>query len=164
MYPKFNGISSIIISNENEVLSLNNLQFISANKILFAYNCKSLSKFDSNVKEERKSYREKETLSTLGPKGHKILILSGRNVGYNCILSFGQVAENFDKIPFVCREAVPRVYDNKWQKKLNDKIQFMPSIMPGIPDIQMHLTKDELKNGCKYMADAANHYWGVGAF
>lgn len=161
MYPLYKEKQYVTLCNENEVLNLNILQLISAEKILFGTNSQVFSKINSKHWDIREKNRKNSGVSSFGSKSEKLICMSMRSVILNHSFSFGKVHTDFTNIPFACREAVPRKWDEKWEKKLNDK----PQVMLGDLEIQtdilkrMGKTKKEYKRGLEDMAKSAKKYW-----
>lgn len=82
---------------------------------------------------------------------------------YDCELSFGQLSHQYRRIPFTCREAVPRKWEAEWERKLNFKEQVIMTFMRDNPKMMADsgLTKKDLKLGYRRMASVAKNYWNV---
>ena len=161
MYPRFADKLYVNLNNENEVRHLNVLQFISAEKILFAYQESDFPLFTSAEWEIRSQNRDGEAIRAMGPPTQKLIATSPRKTIYDCEFSFGKVHSSFSDIPYSCREAVPRTWDEGWEKKLKDKGGIIAGISEHRPDM-MHsigLTKKKIRRGCQLMLRAAQRYW-----
>lgn len=165
MYPRFKNISYAECNDENEVSNLNTLQLLSAEEILFAAphstSENDLFVFTESEWESRKINREQRALSALGPPGNKLLVSSMRKTIYNCELSFGQVCHRFKRIPFICKEAPSRVWDDAWETKLKLKGDLLAEISKSTPNIlaENGISIKELRRGCQRMASATQVYW-----
>lgn len=161
MYTQYRDLLYAYNDDEDEVHNLNVLQLISAEKILFSYRGTEFSTFNEKEWEAREINRNGKVLSTLGPDGNKMLISSMRKTIYECELSFGQTSHRFKRIPFICREAVPRLWDSRWENKLTIKADVMTEILKVSPQLldEYKITKKELRRGCQRMASAAKVYW-----
>ena len=161
MYPKYKDLMYIESKDENEVSNLNALQVISANKILLAEQDSSFPLLHDSVWESRQINREQNATSVLGSDDEKLLIATPRKVIYRCDFSFGAICHRFKRIPFVCREAPPRKKDKDWEKKLDLKIQMLPTIISTTSKLaaQYGLTKKELRRGFQRMSTATKVYW-----
>lgn len=163
MYSRFRNKQYMDIEDENEVYNLNAFQYVSAETILFSYRADELCDFSNSVKEAREKCRNKKTISTLGPEQNKIIYSGMRLTLYDCELSFGQLSHQYRRIPFTCREAVSRQWDEGWERKLNIKEQVIMAIMREKPQIMADsgLTKKDLKLGYRRMASVAKNYWNL---
>lgn len=151
----------IVAYDENEIVHLNIMQYISAEKIIYAQDKEDLLFINEDVKTERAKNRSQDPVQKLGTDNHEMLIYSNRRVIHECDLSFARLGHAVRKIPYPCREAVPRIYENGWQKKLYQKEEIFPAIMKQIPGIKedMNMTIKDAKRGCKQMTRFAEIYW-----
>lgn len=157
MYTHFKNVQYVDMDDEVEVCNLNAYQYISAEKILFSYRTEDMCDFSDSVKVARKKCREKGAISTMGPDNYKIFFGGMRLTLYDCDLSFGQLPHQYKRIPFICREAVPRKWQMEWERKLNINKQVMSEFVKIDPD--SGLTKKDLKLGYRRMASVAKKYW-----
>lgn len=160
VYTHFKNFDEIILQDEQEVFHLNIMQYISAENIIFAYDKKDLLFIDEYVKDERKRNAERPKLATLGPDNGKMLIMNERRIIHTYEFSFARLNHNIRKIPYSCREAVPRKWDKEWQEKLHIKMDSLPQVirMTNMEE-KMGLTSKEFKRGCKNMIIFAEQYW-----
>lgn len=161
MYPHYSGKQYVTLTNENEVLNLNVLQLISAEKILFGCDYQSFVKLTSEHWKNRTLNRKSSGTYALGSNSQKIIGFSMRKTILKHNFSFGKVNSDFANIPFSCREAVPRKWDENWEEKLYTKVDVLPQIISQTPGSlkRINLTKKELKKGYEKMAKAAKKYW-----
>lgn len=161
IYSRFKNNQYTDIYDESEVYNLNAFQYISAEKILFAHGKNEFLNWGDDVKVARSNCREGNAISTLGPEGNRIIMSGQRLVLYDCELSFGQLPHRFKRIPFTCREAVPRKWEMEWESKLNLKEQIMMEVFKMNPKslADIGLSKKDLKRGYRRMALAAHNYW-----
>ena len=161
MYPRFADKLYVNLSNENEVRHLNVLQFISAEKILFAYEASDFPLFTTDDWKKRSQNREGEAIQALGPSTQKLIATSPRKVIYDCEFTFGRVCSSFAGIPYSCREAVPRAWEEGWEKKLKEKGNIITGISEYRPEMlySIGLSKKEIRRGCQLMLRAAQCYW-----
>lgn len=157
MYTRFKNVQYVNMDDEVEVCNLNALQYVSAEKILFSYRAEDICDFSDSVKVAREKCRKKDAISTMGPDNYKIFFGGMRLTLYDCDLSFGQLTHQYRRIPFICREAVPRKWEMEWERKLNIKQQVMSEFVKVDPD--SGLTKKDLKLGYRRMALVAKKYW-----
>ena len=97
----------------------------------------------------------------MGSDDQRMFCTSPRKVIYHCDFSFGAVCHRFKRIPFVCKDALPRKWDSEWEKKLDMLEQILPTVITSKPELQAQygLTKKEIRKGCQRMATAAKVYW-----
>lgn len=152
------------LSSQEEVKNLNNMQYISAEKILFSRRKQELMEYEEindNLKDQRVLNRDRGPISTMGPEGHKLIFSYMRQTFYDCDLSFGKLNREANKIPFVCREAAPRKWEKGWEQKLHIKEGIMMTIYH--TDVEAvdktGFTKKELRRGYRKMATFADIYW-----
>ena len=160
MYPRFKGQCYITSKNEKEVHNLNVLQLISAQKILFCSSPLFEKSFNYDEWDARNRNRMGEAVTTMGTSTQKLIAVNPRKTFYNCSFSFGKVSYSFDQIPYPCREAAPRQYDAKWQKKLESKGEIMGAIFAEWKrEGKSKLSQKEIVRGCNAMLNATENYW-----
>lgn len=161
MYPRFKGKLYVDVDNENKVRNLNVLQLISAEKILFAYDKTDFNCFSAMDWQIRSRNRETEAIHSLGSSTNKMIVASPRKVILDREFTFGKVHSTFAGIPYSCREAVPRLWDESWEKKLKEKGDIIAGISIHQPQIlySMGISKKEFRRGCQMMLRAAQAYW-----
>lgn len=161
MYPRFKDKLYVNITNENEVKNLNALQLTSAEKILFAYDTYDFQSFSTTAWKNRTISIEFPLVQTLGSDTQKVIGIDQRKNVFLCEFSFGKMQNRFSKIPFSCREAVPRIWEQDWEDKLKIKIDLLPQILEHTPTLltTMKLTKKECRMGLREMLAAAKAYW-----
>lgn len=161
MYPKNNGSGLLINSDSAEVAALNDYQLVSADQIVFGIDEGDLSRFSEKAWRARRERLDSPTVTALGPPESKMLRFAPRQVLLDHELSFGEVRHSFKRIPFACREAVPRKWEQGWEDKLNMKEDMMLGIKQALPDLlaDSELTSKELRRGYRMMARSAAQYW-----
>lgn len=150
-----------VVFDENEVIHLNIMQYISAEKIIYAQDKEDLLFINEDVEIERGKNRNQDPVQKLGTDNQEMLIYSNRRVIHECDLSFARLGHAVRKIPYPCREAVSRTYENGWQWKLHQKEEIFPIIMKQVPGMKedMNMTIKDAKRGCKQMTRFAEIYW-----
>lgn len=161
MYPKFKGKTYVELSNEKEVLNLNILQLISAEKILFGKDPNVFSILKSQHWVIRERNRNSKAVHALGTSTQKMIGTFPRTTILDYEFSFGKTHPDFSTIPHPCKEAVPRIWEKEWEEKLNMKATMMSQIAGYQPDMikKLGLTKKEFRKGFEKMAKAAKKYW-----
>ena len=159
MYKANKNITAI--TEEEEIFHLNAYQYISAENIVYGKEKKDLNFVRESLKDERRKNRSINPVQALGPQDSKLIAMSNKRIIHDCNLSFAYLSHEIRKIPFMCREAVPRKWEKGWKDKLRDKEVILPQIMrihredkekPG-------LTIKEIKRGCRLMSNYAEKYW-----
>ena len=159
MYSKYRGRLCINSTNESEVKTLNILQFLSAEKTIYAHDSEDFPFFNSDNWKLRLLNRDSKKTQSLGVPGNEIIHIGMRQTIYDCTLSFAKINEKTKRIPSECKEAFPRQYNKEWYEKLLSKIEVIPLIAEKRPDCFNGLTKKEVRKGCKNMFDFAVEYW-----
>lgn len=160
MYPKYKNTTSIQCTDENEVKKLNIYQLLSADRVLFSNSQEEVFSFSEEEWNIRKNNRERAPLSMLGDETHRLIQVSTRKTIHDCSFSFGQVSHKFKRIPFVCKDCIPRVWSLEWERKLNLAESIMPKIIKdGKNDLGQSISKKDLRRGYRRMASAAKVYW-----
>ena len=161
MYPHFRGMTYVKSNDCEEVIHLNTLQYISAEKILFSHSDKDFLFISESAENIRERNRAKCPVTTLGVDGNKVIATGMRTTIYKCDWSFAQVSHRFKRIPFVCKEAPPRKWDYKYEQQLNQRSEVLDMVFRASPQTfaSYKITGKELRRGCKRMASAAKVYW-----
>lgn len=161
MYPRFKGKLYVNITNENEVKNLNALQLASAEKILFAHEPCEFKCFSTEMWKNRELSRESSTIHTLGSDTQRLIATDLRKTIFTCEFSFAKMQNSIKRIPFPCREAVPRKWEQSWEDKLKDKSYLLPQLAVQTPTLlkTVNLTKKEYRRGLKEMLVVAKSYW-----
>lgn len=159
MYKANKNITAIL--EEEEIYHLNAYQYISAERIVYGKEKKDLDFVRESLKDERRKNRAVNPVQALGPLDSKLIAMSNKRIIHDCNLSFTYLSHEIRKIPLMCREAVPRMWEKGWQDKLKNKEIILPQIMrihreeKGKPG----LTIKEIKRGCRLMSNYAEKYW-----
>lgn len=161
MYLEFGNEQYISVYDENEVENINKMQYLSAENLVFAKSKKDLIFVNEEIVAERIQNRSIAPIQTLGSDEHKMMIYSNRRVVHKCDLSFTRMGHAARKIPYSCREAVPRIWEKEWQDKLHTKEEIMPMIINQIPNMkeELGMSAKEAKRGCRLMTRFAELYW-----
>lgn len=161
MYARNKDQQYIVSNDENEVKNLNTIQYLSAEKIVFALKTDNFDFVDDAIIEQRKKEREKSPISALGTKEQKMIIEQNRGIYLDCDLSFALLSHNIRKINYSCREAMPRTWMQKWENKLYKREELIPLLAQQMPDMEkgVGITRKELKRGCHLMTNFALQYW-----
>lgn len=163
MYPRFNGQQYIVLNNEREVQNLNALQLASAEQILFAISPSDFNSLTSKNWDFRNISRNKKATASLGTPEQPLIITQMRNTIFDCEFTFGKLCSAFDNIPFLCREAVPRKWEDECELKLKSKGDILLKISESDPNMLLAngISRKECKRGCQAMLAATKRYWNV---
>ena len=114
------------------------------------------------VNDEILASREKEEIRNktqcLGPRGHRLIAVQAKGTNYYYKLPYMLLPRKYQKIPYQCREPLPREYDIAWEKKLAMKYQIVSIAHKASRHIQS-LSKTDFKIGCRRMESLAKEYW-----
>ena len=149
--------------DEDEVVNVNQYEFINAERMVFSLEKQNFSLVTSNVIEKREREERRNKTQSLGAEGSKRLIISQlRGTDYYFELPYFYLPREWRRIPYNCREAIPRHYEKGWSEKLAlkyrvltlaNKISVNEKIREIIP------SKTEIKIGCRIMENVARTYW-----
>ena len=161
MYTRNKDQQYIVSNDEKEVKNLNTIQYMSAEKIVFALKTDDFDFVDDAVIKQRKKEREKSPISALGTKDKKMIIEQNRGIHLECDLSFALLSHNIRKIISPCREAMPRTWMQEWENKLYKREELIPLLAQQMLDMEKGVgaTRKELKRGCHLMTNFALQYW-----
>ena len=150
-----------ISTNDNDITILNNLQYISANKILFSSDDFSMFKIDESLTVCRKNSQDSSEIQTLGPEGHKIVMHPSRKTLFDGELSFIRLPRKIKRIPLTCRDGFWRFdIHGKWEEKLKIKWKILSKIYQLSDTMEKaNLTKKDCKLGCERMYIEAKKHW-----
>ena len=159
MYKANKNITAIL--EEEEIYHLNAYQYISAERIVYGKEKKDLDFVRESLKEERRKNRAVKPVQALGSLDSKLIAMSNKRIIHDCNLSFTYLSHEIRKIPLVCREAVPRIWEKGWQDKLRNKEIILPQIMRSHREEKEKpgLSIKEIKRGCRLMSNYAEKYW-----
>ena len=106
---------------------------------------------------------ERNKTQALGPEGNQRLIVSHPSgVDYYYELPYLYLPREYRRIPYNCREAIPRHFEKGWDKKLALKYRILSTVnkLPLDNETKDELpSKTDLKRGCKRMENLAKIYW-----
>ena len=159
MYKTKNPDRYVTSNNEDEVITINNLQFVSAEEILLG-NEKDFPVPDNNLINARSKSREGDVVTRLGSDDQQLWVTGMRNTIYSCDLSFAHVNHAFRRIPFICREGVPRIWEEAWEVKLKTKVKLLSDICSLSPEAFHGYTSKEIRDGCNRFYREMIKYWG----
>ena len=128
LYSKFSNETRVTMTDEEEIQALNNLQLISAERIVFGVNTDELTYFDEKAWDLRNKNQSQKPVTALGSATEKMMIARNNGIIFDYDFSFAHLNHRIIKIPSVCREAGPRQYSCEWEQKYRIKTSF-PDIL-----------------------------------
>lgn len=161
IYSRYRENSYITSYDENEVVKLNELQLVSAHKLLYSSNSKPFDDFSETDWTNRSVFRGKRAIDTLGSSDNKLILSSLRRSYVNYDWSFAQIQHRYRRIPFLCKDAYPRLYDEGWNKKLEMRFPAISIAASANKRFweERKVTKKDFKRGCERMTGAIRAYW-----
>ena len=152
-------IHSAISKAEDDVVAINNLQYVSAEEILLG-NKRDFPVPDDNLIESRFNSRNSDIVTRLGSGENQLWVTGMRNTMYSCELSFAHVNHSFRRIPFICREGAPRIWDKAWESKLKNKAEVFSVMYSHSPETFHGYTSKDIRDGCNRFYREMIKYWG----
>ena len=157
LYSKYINELYIDSTSSSEVLAINNYELIHAERMAFSSSIKALS-VNEEILEKRKKEAERNKTQFLGPEGQRLIAVQASGTNYFYELPYIALPRKYQKLPYQCREPLPREYDAGWESKLEKKYQVL-SFARKIPDHISLPSNTELKIGCRRMERLAKEYW-----
>lgn len=158
LFSKFKKSSFITSDNEDDVHSINLYQMINADRFAYADDKAVLIEDEVEVVEKREKEKKRNEPIALGDETHRLIPFVALGVRNFYELSFVALPREYRKIPFSCREAIPRIYDPRWEDKLKHKYEIL-SIPRKLEKSYIGISKSELRIGCRKMQTMAKVYW-----
>ena len=156
---KSNPLGQYYVScNEEDVIELNSLQYVSAEKVLLGDSSSFPTLHDELVKA-RSNSRNRKTVTKLGTDDNQLWVMGMRLTYYRCKLSFTHINHAFRRIPFKCKDGAPRKWDPEWEKKLKMQGTVLSEICRLSPSSFDGYTCKELRDGCNRFYREMIRYW-----
>ncbi len=163
LYGKYKNQIYVESKDEDEVLLINRYELIHADKKCFSTNKKIFDLVDEETTNYRQQEKERNKTHFLGPEDQQRLIITQmEGTKYYYELPYMFLPRSFHRIPYGCREAIPRHFEEGWDKKLAIKynvFRSMNNIPKGEIEYDQVMPKSELRIGCKRMETQAKIYW-----
>lgn len=157
LYSMYSDKLYVESNNTQEVIAINKYELIHAERMAFSVETDTLV-----VNDEILTNRNKEEIRNktqfLGIKGQRLIAIQARGMNYYYKLPYIQLPRKYQKIPYECREPLPREYEFEWEQKLAMKYQIMSIARKASGQVQS-LSKTDLKIGCRKMESLAKEYW-----
>ena len=163
LYKRYKGGIYVESTSEDEVLNINRYEIVHSERMFFSTD---IADFDL-VTDELLDYRQREERRNktqfLGPEGSQRLMMSqAEGMEYYYELPYIILPREYRRIPYKCREAIPRHFEKGWDNKLAMKYQVlsMTKKLPLNAEIKREIpSKTDLKMGCRRMESLAKSYW-----
>ena len=162
MYPDLCTLKRIICTNENDIELLNAYQFILGKNILFGTIDTTFQPYtdpSNKYLAERKRVLERDATTIFGEGDHKLVISSPPTILLKNELSFCRMLSDAKKIPFPCREPIPRYKEDGYLEKIRIKNEMMPFMMEQMKRPFDSAKRKEFRQGTQRMERLANLYW-----
>lgn len=163
LYRRFNGNLYIESTNEDEVLNINRYEIIHSDRMFFSTDITNKDLVTGEIFDYRQREDNRNRTQFLGPEGSQRLIISqSEGMEYYYELPYMILPREYRRIPYNCREAIPRHFEKGWDDKLSLKYQVLSMIqkMPLNAETQKVIpSKTDLKMGCRRMESLARSYW-----
>ena len=157
MYTRFRNKEYYESKNNAEVRNINSLTFANAGELLFSAYPFEKSLFAERNRQLRNDNLRRDTVGRFGVETNKLIVTRQPTIFHDFNLSFAFVDRVFHAIDKDCRDSVPRIYNQKWERKLYDKWQTWFIDMAWR---YMDVDKEKYRRGYKAFYDAMLMYWG----
>ena len=163
LYKQYKGKIYVENDLEDEVLNVNRYEIIHAEGKVFSAEIKNFDLITNEITEFHQREIERNKTHFLGPEGsQRLIITKAEGTDYYYELPYLALPREYRRIPYNCREAIPRHFDKCWAEKLAVKYQVL-SMTKRLPlDVKTEKvlpSKTELKMGCSRMRNLALIYW-----
>lgn len=157
LYTKYSNYIYVKSSDSAEVEIINNYELIHAERMVFSTTIEKLY-VDEQIIKHRSEEESRNKSQHLGPPGHRLIISHPSGVRYYYELKYLLLHRDYRRIPYQCREPIPRVQEEGWIHKLAIKYQVLSLAYKGSKESR-ELSQSELKLGCRRMESQAKIYW-----
>lgn len=141
---------------------LNCYQFINANQVVLSQETSDfsyLSDLTCPCFEARKQHEKQASTAAFGDADHKLIVMSNSRVIYDQELSFCRLCSRAKEVPLLCREPVPRIYDEAYIDKIKAKNELYPQLMQQCGRECTFAMQKEYRRGTQRMLRFLNWYW-----
>ena len=136
---------------------------IHAERMVYSSNDENFKIITKEIFDYRERESKRNKTQFLGPEGNQRLIITHPSgVDYYYELPYLHLPREYRRIPYNCREAIPRHFEKGWDEKLAMKYKILSMVnkLPLNNETKDTLpSKTELKLGCKRMENLAKIYW-----
>ena len=163
LYKKYKGRLYVESTCEEEVLNINRYGIIHSERMFFSADIRNIELVTAEVLGYREREINRNKTQFLGPEGSQRLIIShSEGTDYYYELPYAILPREYRRIPYNCREAIPRHFEKGWDNKLamKYKVLSMTKNLPLNDETKREIpSKTDLKMGCRRMESLANKYW-----
>lgn len=163
LYKKFRGCTYYESNNEEEVKQINRYEIIHAERMFFSADNRNLDLLNDDVIDHREREEKRRKTQYIGPEGSPRLIMTqAEGIDYYYELPYTRLPREYRRIPYNCREAIPRSYDKRMAEKLSMKYKVLrvaQTLSTNTETKKLLPSKTVLKMGCRKMEALANLYW-----
>ncbi len=163
LYKKFNANIYVENTNEADVLNINRYEIIHSERMFFTTDIENSDLVTDEIMNCRQKETKRNKTHFMGPEGHQRLLISqpeGTNYYYE--LPYLTLPREWRRIPYICREVIPRHFEKGWDDKLAKRYQILnlTKKMSLNPENQKDLiSRTDMKMGCGRMEKLALNYW-----
>ena len=163
LYKKYKECTYVECTSEEEVLNINRYEIIHAERMFFSADMMNFGLVTDEIWDYRQREAKRNKTHFLGPKGSQRLIVSqAEGTGYYYEVPYTILPREYRRIPYNCREAIPRHFEKGWDHKLAMKYQILSKtkMFPLDEETKREIPlKTDLKMGCRRMEKMAKIYW-----
>ncbi len=163
-YTRYKNTSYIESDNEEEVKNVNKYELIHAESKVFTTHIEDFELISNDIIEKRLKEVNRNRTKFIGPENAigRIIMSQSSGTDYYYDLPYLVVPREYRRIPFICREAIPRHFQEGWDVKLERKYEILSitRMRPIRSDLKNDIIpKGDLKMGCKRMESLGKKYW-----
>ena len=151
-------------TNEEDVETINKYLLINAERMVYSNDKSSFELVTQEIYDYRDQEYNRNQVQFLGPEGtNRLMINNAHGTNYYFKLSFLKLPREYSRIPFVCREMIPRTFESGWDIKLAKKYKVLSATICNDKINEKinkyKISRTELKLGCRWMEKLARIYW-----
>lgn len=163
LYNKYKGSIYVESTNEDEVLNINRYEIIHSERMFFLTDIADLDLVTDEILDYRQREERRNKTQYLGPEGsQRLIMLQAEGMEYYYELPYIILPREYRRIPYNCREAIPRHFEKGWDNKLAMKYQVLSmtkKLSLNAETKRVIPSKADLKIGCRRMESLAKSYW-----
>jgi len=163
LYTRYKGRIYHESQDENEVMVINRYELIHAEYLAFSGNGANFDVVTKEIMNWREKEIERNQMQFLGPENTgRLMIIQAEGTRNYYELPYLILPREYKRIPYNCREAIPRHFQKEWGDKLAMKylVLRMANKTAHDSDTKKLLPpRGDLRLGCKRMEDLAKRYW-----
>lgn len=163
LYKKYKANIYVESTSETEVLNVNRYEIIHAERMFFSTDIADSDLVTDEILDYRQREDRRNKTQILGPEGSRRLIMSqAEGMEYYYELPYIKLPREYRRIPYNCREAIPRHFEKGWEDKLAVKYQVLSmtkKLSLNAETKKVIPSKADLKMGCRRMESLAKSYW-----